>query len=263
MVKGLKTMKKFKLLGLVLIGSLGITACTSKLNNISSDGKVEVNEANLVWPEISKATNNAIFPDVRDLMSIAKGMSRDEIYDLIREPHFFEVVWSREWNYVFKFRNADKTVRICQFKVIFDKNRVAQEFFFKPKNCLNEKFDISADALFDFDKGDITDIKPQGKVRLDQLADHLRNLRFSYQVILTGYTDRLGNSDYNQVLSEKRARSVGEYLEMKGIPSSFITYKGKGDRFPIRYCIDYDREDLIKCLAPNRRVNVEIKSLRY
>ncbi len=48
-------------------------------------------------------------------------------------------------------------------------------------------------------------------------------------VIIVAYTDKDGNSAYNQRLSEKRARSVGDYLISHGVKPSQIRTIGKGE----------------------------------
>lgn len=52
-------------------------------------------------------------------------------------------------------------------------------------------------------------------------------------VIVTGYTDNVGSDGYNQVLSENRAKSVGDYLVSQGISSNRIMTEGRGKRDPI------------------------------
>lgn len=50
---------------------------------------------------------------------------------------------------------------------------------------------------------------------------------------IVGFTDNTGNVDYNQTLSEKRARSVFDYLLEQGISSDRMTYEGKGVHDPV------------------------------
>ena len=44
-----------------------------------------------------------------------------------------------------------------------------------------------------------------------------------------GYTDSTGTAEYNQVLSERRALSVVNYLINKGISTDRLNYKGYGN----------------------------------
>ena len=96
---------------------------------------------------------------------------------------------------------------------------------------------------------------PQPK--LDELADVLgRNAQVT-SVTISGYTDRLGSETYNMELSQRRADSVKDYLVSKGVASSRLTAVAKGESNPLVQCTDTKRADLIKCLEPNRRVEVE------
>lgn len=50
---------------------------------------------------------------------------------------------------------------------------------------------------------------------------------------IVGHTDNTGKVDYNQILSEKRAKSVYDYLMMQGISSDRMSYEGKGIHQPV------------------------------
>jgi OOP family OmpA-OmpF porin len=76
-------------------------------------------------------------------------------------------------------------------------------------------------------------------------------------VVITGYTDRLGSDKYNQKLSERRATAVKDYLVGKGVAANRLKAEGKGKANPVVQCNNKKRADLIACLEPNRRVEVE------
>lgn len=50
---------------------------------------------------------------------------------------------------------------------------------------------------------------------------------------IVGYTDNTGSVDYNQTLSEKRAKSVYDYLMLQGVSSDRMFYEGKGVHDPV------------------------------
>jgi len=52
-------------------------------------------------------------------------------------------------------------------------------------------------------------------------------------IVITGYTDNVGGDAYNQVLSENRAKSVGDYLVSQGVSANRIITEGRGKRDPI------------------------------
>ena len=80
-------------------------------------------------------------------------------------------------------------------------------------------------------------------------------------VLVTGHTDRIGTQAYNQKLSERRADAVRDYLVSKGVPRDKIETLGMGKTQPLPgvVCNMTAMKELIDCLQPNRRVEVEVK----
>jgi OOP family OmpA-OmpF porin len=79
-------------------------------------------------------------------------------------------------------------------------------------------------------------------------------------VNVSGHTDRLGSAQYNQKLSERRAEAVKRYLVARGFDASKVETYGFGKTTPVKSCPDQkSRKALIECLAPNRRVVVDIQ----
>ena len=81
---------------------------------------------------------------------------------------------------------------------------------------------------------------------------------------LTGHTDPLGTDAYNQKLSERRADAVRDYLVSKGVPKDKIETLGMGKTQPVPgvTCNQKNMKELIACLQPNRRVEVEVVGTR-
>ncbi len=126
---------------------------------------------------------------------------------------------------------------------------------------VSRKVTFSADSLFDFDK---SVVKPAGKQGLDKLATDLRGADFDV-ITVTGHTDRIGSHAYNVKLSTRRAEAVKGYLaESAGIPASKITAKGVDGADPVTKPGECKGKKatrkLIACLAPDRRVEVEVKA---
>ncbi|MYN41910.1 OmpA family protein [Duganella sp. FT109W] len=116
-----------------------------------------------------------------------------------------------------------------------------------------EKVTMSATELFSFDSAKLNPNQP----KLDEIANVLNNNSSIDNVVISGYADRLGSDKYNQKLSERRANAVKDYLVGKGIAANRLNAVGKGESNPVVECNDKKRADLIKCLEPNRRVEVE------
>jgi len=117
-----------------------------------------------------------------------------------------------------------------------------------------------------FDKAEMT---PDNVKELEKFIAGLRKAtkaRAPVQfgaVVVTGHTDRLGSLKYNMRLSERRAVVVKDYLVKNlNVDQKLIFWEGKGPKEPIpvtKFCDNkMKRKQLIECLAPNRRVTVEV-----
>ena len=111
-------------------------------------------------------------------------------------------------------------------------------------------------VLFDFDKANL---KSSETAKLDVLVKALIEHKVK-AVKIVGYTDRIGTSQYNQNLSRKRAEAVKHYLKGRvKLDSSLVSLRALGEQDEIESCKGITaRLPLIDCLAPNRRVEVEI-----
>ena len=108
-----------------------------------------------------------------------------------------------------------------------------------------------------------TEMTADNKKELDEfMAKEVKPLTTIGAVIITGHTDRIGSDKFNKTLSEKRALAVKDYVVGKGIDQKLIFWEGKGAKQPIpvtKFCDNkMKRKQLIECLAPNRRVTVEV-----
>ena len=110
---------------------------------------------------------------------------------------------------------------------------------------------LSADALFAFDSAQLSS---GGHQSLDSaLEGKLDGVR---ELTVVGYTDRIGSAQYNLDLSRQRAESVRQYLIQRGVAASSIQAEGRGMAEPIVQCDQRQRQALLACLAPNRRVEI-------
>lgn len=121
------------------------------------------------------------------------------------------------------------------------------------------KITLASKALFDFDRAVL---RPDGKAAIDsEIISKLPQISKLELVLVTGHTDRIGTQEYNQKLSERRADAVRDYLVSKGVPKDKIETLGMGKTQPLPgvVCNMTAMKELIACLQPNRRVEVEVK----
>jgi OmpA-OmpF porin, OOP family len=121
---------------------------------------------------------------------------------------------------------------------------------------------LGANELFGFGQATLT---PAGRKKLDTEVVERSKREYSEvrSINVNGHTDRLGSALYNQQLSERRADAVRGYLVSRGFDRSKIETYGYGKTMPAKSCPDQkSRPALIECLAPNRRVEIEINGTR-
>jgi OmpA-OmpF porin, OOP family len=121
-----------------------------------------------------------------------------------------------------------------------------------------KKVTLAADALFDFDKAVL---RPEGKAKLDKLSGDMKAIKLEV-IIAVGHADRLGKDAYNQKLSERRAAAVKDYLVSKGVEANRVYAEGKGEKQPVTAgkCGKSEKKtkQLVECLQPDRRVEIEV-----
>ena len=123
-----------------------------------------------------------------------------------------------------------------------------------------ERINLSADALLRFNQSDAADMLPEGKATLDRLAENLVSCQAHIDgIALTGHTDRLGSEQYNYNLGLRRAQTVKDYLQGKGVQAP-ISVASAGESQPVTTACTGTRATaaLKACLQPDRRVTVDI-----
>ncbi|MCL2485418.1 MAG: autotransporter domain-containing protein, partial [Endomicrobia bacterium] len=104
-------------------------------------------------------------------------------------------------------------------------------------------------ALFDFDK---FDLKPDAKEAVAGMARALRELDYT-KVTIEGHTDEVGDDNYNESLSLRRAKTVQKKLSELGIYEEKIETVGYGKKKPIASNATAEGR------AQNRRVEIIVE----
>jgi len=106
------------------------------------------------------------------------------------------------------------------------------------------------DVLFNFDSANLT---ADARQTTRHISDVVRNIE-GRRILVEGHTDSIGTREYNQRLSENRARAVGDALLADGVPRNKVFTRGFGFDDPVAS----NQTDLGR--AMNRRVEVVIEN---
>ena len=87
---------------------------------------------------------------------------------------------------------------------------------------------VLENLFFDVDK---YDLKEKSVTELQKMIKFLQD-NPALKIEISGHTDNSGSADYNKQLSEKRARSVYDYLVKNGISPTRLVPKGYGSAMP-------------------------------
>lgn len=132
--------------------------------------------------------------------------------------------------------------RRIEFIVVDGNGYPEQEFMDKQ----NEKFINTNPIYFNYDK---FDIRKDAAYELNRVAEILK-ANSDMMIEAGSHTDSNNTEAYNQVLSEKRAKSVKAYLISRGISEDRIQSKGYGEMQLVNDCSSF-----VKCTAEQHQQN--------
>ena len=145
----------------------------------------------------------------------------------------------------------------CRFKEIIVKDNDEYFTVFKDGKTSSKKVPaektVKNNVYFDFDKSDIrSDAK-------NILNDILEFLLFNQhlEMVLTGHADDRGSLDYNQALSERRAKAVKDFFVSGGLDPNRIKISGKGESEPAA------KGNTEEAYQKNRRVEIDFRYFEY
>lgn len=107
---------------------------------------------------------------------------------------------------------------------------------------------MSAVYYFDFDQATLS---AEARAALDQQVELL--LKTNLGLRIDGHTDARGTRDYNLALGERRAQSVANYLNLRGVDTSRMEVISYGEEKP---AVEGTGESVWQ---QNRRVEIKLK----
>lgn len=113
---------------------------------------------------------------------------------------------------------------------------------------------IQQDLLVEF-AFDSSKVRESEMGEIEKMAEFMK-AHPQLNITIHGHTDRVGPADYNQWLSERRAKAVGDVLIQRfGIAASRVDYKGHGESQP------KVMGDSAAARQENRRIEAELKTV--
>lgn len=118
-------------------------------------------------------------------------------------------------------------------------------------------YTLQGDVLFAFGKSGYQDINPAGRTEIQRLVDQMRRENTATKrIVVVGHADQIGAAAAADALGLRRAQTVRRVLIERGIPASHIVAESAGNTEPVVDDCRGSRQQMIACLAPNRRVVV-------
>lgn len=108
---------------------------------------------------------------------------------------------------------------------------------------------LNNDILFQYGQ---TDLSRNSKQTLNKAVELLNKIP-NRSLLIQGHTDSVGSEEFNMELSEKRAKTVYDYMMQQGLKIKKVSYKGYGETKPIA---DNNTKE---GRTANRRVEFKIK----
>lgn len=269
------------------LGSLLFGLC------VSASAAINSFERAIPFPEKAKVIRFLkpdLYANESDLNNLHTGLNKDQVRMLIGNTQLVtSLMTDRTWHYIFRFRELDKPNLICQYQIQFDEQMKVSGSYFDRPACVfhlqplpagtvieteapptpvapvvalpaTPQLSLPTNTLFGFNQSKLNDLPESVRDTLRSFAQQLKaNMATLDSVTITGHTDRLGNDEQNLKLSTARAETIKEFLVLQGVDADKITAVGKGSAVTLVECSDTDRQKLIDCLAPNRRVDIEFK----
>ncbi|RIW11938.1 OmpA family protein, partial [Algoriphagus lacus] len=136
-----------------------------------------------------------------------------------------------------------KDMNFCEPEEIFEK--------------LQDEINDIPTIYFDFDKSMLRSVHKKELERTAIMLKRMPNL----MLYIEGHTDQRGDDTYNQKLSERRAKSVMDYLIQRGVETNRLEHQWFGETKPVHNCNEVTCTPAMHQL--NRRTELRVGKSSY
>lgn len=176
------------------------------------------------------ATTNAFDTLVTDL---------NGTYSFVLEPMKNYDIWATKAGFLF----GDATINTHELVKGVILNDIVLELEYEKKSVVH----------FDFDK---YNLKKDAIAILARVAQAMT--RTNSMLVISAFADARGTKEYNQNLSDKRAKAVKDYFTSHGIDASRIIARGFGETLILNRCVDGVNCEEVEH-SKNRRAEIKIE----
>ena len=147
--------------------------------------------------------------------------------------------------YLVEYKNFTENVKYKEFTIPAEPALYSWDIniSFEPAKVI-----VLQNLEYDFNK---STIRPSSYKALNDLVE-VMNLKPNLVIEIGGHTDNVGDDKSNELLSQRRAESVKQYLVKKGVKPERVQTKGYGESMPIA---DNDSEE---GRQKNRRTELKV-----
>lgn len=123
-----------------------------------------------------------------------------------------------------------------------------------------DNYEFSSDLLFNFASASSNDISSEGRSAIQQFAAMIkRQSNNQPHIVVTGFTDPIGDENSNMRLGQLRADAIKKLLVNNGIAGANISSQSMGESQVTKQCQGSQKEQ-VACYASERRVIISVEN---